>query len=55
LQVTEQEVVQVISRLGLQTVKEIRREIGAGDGCMCCHGDLIEYLAKHNCAAAVAG
>jgi bacterioferritin-associated ferredoxin len=46
LQVTESEVSQVVKRLELRTVKEIRREIGAGDGCTCCHPELLQVLAK---------
>jgi bacterioferritin-associated ferredoxin len=56
LQITESALVQVITTLQLRTVKEVRRHTGAGDGCMCCHARLREYLVRHSCAAtAIAG
>ncbi len=54
LQVTETEIVQVITNLELRTVKEIRRHTGAGSGCMCCHARLSEYLERHSAAPGVA-
>jgi len=55
LQVSEADVIHVITRLELRTVKEIRSEIGAGDGCTCCHQHLKAYLEKFSCAAAAVG
>ena len=55
LRVTEAEVIQVITQLELRSIKEIRREIGAGDGCTCCHSQLEEYLEKFGCTSALAG
>jgi bacterioferritin-associated ferredoxin len=55
LDVTEAAVVQVITQLGLKSIKEIRKEIGAGDGCTCCHGRLRDYLAKFSCAEVAVG
>ena len=55
LDVSEAELVQVISRLELRTIKDIRRHIGAGDGCTCCHPELEQYLEAHACVHAQAG
>jgi bacterioferritin-associated ferredoxin len=46
-QVTETEIVQEITRLELRTIKEVRRHTGAGDGCMCCHARIREFLERH--------
>ena len=46
-QVKESTVVQVITTLGLRTVKEIRKHTNAGDGCTCCHADLRRLLEEH--------
>jgi bacterioferritin-associated ferredoxin len=51
LRVTEAEVIQVVTRMELRTIKEICREIGAGDGCTCCHPQLQECLEKYSCAS----
>ena len=55
LQVTEEQVIRMITRLELQTVHDVRSITGAGDGCTCCHAKLEEYLEIHGTAAAVAG
>src|SRR5581483_5469442 len=56
LQVSEAEIVQVITTLELRTVKDVRRHTGAGDGCMCCHARIRAYLATQSCAEkAIAG
>ena len=52
LNVTEAEVVQVITRLELHTIKELQSHVGAGDGCTCCHPQLAEYLEKFGCVHA---
>ncbi len=52
LKVTEAEVMQVISRLELRTIKDLQSHIGAGDGCTCCHPQLTEYLDRFNCVPA---
>ena len=50
LQVTEDEVVTMISVLGLRSVNEVRQVTGAGDGCTCCH----HVIRKHSQAAQAA-
>jgi bacterioferritin-associated ferredoxin len=37
LQVTETMLTEAIGRFSLQTIDEVRRHIGAGDGCTACH------------------
>ena len=54
LNVTEAEVVHVITRLELRTIKELQSHVGAGDGCTCCHPQLEEYLEKLSYSAAIA-
>jgi bacterioferritin-associated ferredoxin len=54
LQVTEAQVVRMIERLELRTVRDLRRYTGAGDGCTCCHAQLECYLEKFGCAAETA-
>jgi bacterioferritin-associated ferredoxin len=51
LQVSETQVIRMIERLELRTVRDLRQYTGAGDGCTCCHAKLEEYLEKHGCAA----
>ncbi|HXG10870.1 MAG TPA: (2Fe-2S)-binding protein [Gemmataceae bacterium] len=47
LQVTEAAVVEAITALGLQSIKEIRSHTGAGDGCTACHGCLRDLLERY--------
>jgi bacterioferritin-associated ferredoxin len=54
LQVTETQVVRMIERLELRTVRDLRKYTGAGEGCTCCHAKLEEYLEKYGCAAEMA-
>ena len=51
LQVTETQVIRMIERLELRTVRDLRNYTGAGEGCTCCHAELKEYLRKYSCAA----
>jgi NAD(P)H-nitrite reductase large subunit len=44
LQVTETALVEAIERHDLQTLAEVKRHTGAGDGCTACHCTLKEYL-----------
>ena len=47
LNVTEEQVVNLITRFQLSSIREIRKHTGAGDGCTCCHQDLQEYLHRY--------
>lgn len=47
LQVTEEQLVQLITNLNLSTVRELRQHGGAGDGCTCCHQELQSYLDRY--------
>lgn len=55
LQVTEDEIVTMISVLSLRTVKEVRDVTGAGDGCTCCHDEIRQHLQSAASQLAVAG
>ena len=44
LQVTEEHLVNLITRYELRTIREVRMHTGAGDGCTCCHEELQQYL-----------
>jgi bacterioferritin-associated ferredoxin len=46
LHVTEGELMEAIATRDLRTLREIKRVIGAGDGCTCCHAELQEYVAR---------
>ena len=54
LNVSEAEVVHVITRFELHTIKELQAHVGAGDGCTCCHPQLEEYLEQLTCSVAIA-
>lgn len=54
LKVTEEQVVRMIERLELRTVRDLRTYTGAGDGCTCCHAKLQEYIEKVACSVAAA-
>lgn len=49
LNVTEADVVRAITRMELQTIRELRQHTGAGEGCTCCHGQLAYYLEQFSC------
>lgn len=55
LQVTEAQVVRMIERLELRTVRDIRKYTGAGEGCTCCHAKLEEYLERFGAETAALG
>jgi NAD(P)H-nitrite reductase large subunit len=46
LQVTETALVEKITSLELRTVREVRRHTGAGEGCTCCHAEILRYLEQ---------
>jgi len=47
LRVTEAVVVEALTTLGVRTLKGLRQETGAGDGCTACHRLLQRYLERH--------
>jgi len=51
LRVTEEVLTEAFATQDIQTLKDIRRHTGAGDGCMACHRRLQAFLDRH----AVAG
>jgi bacterioferritin-associated ferredoxin len=56
LKVTEDEIVRAITALEAQTLRDLRRATGAGDGCTCCHGQLKTLINQHSgTATAVCG
>jgi bacterioferritin-associated ferredoxin len=50
LQVTEEQLINLITRLNLRSIREIRQYGGAGDGCTCCHPELERYLERYSLA-----
>ena len=48
LQVTEEQLVRMITALDLRTVRELRKTTGVGDGCTCCHQQLHEYVERYS-------
>jgi NAD(P)H-nitrite reductase large subunit len=55
LNVSEAQVIKMIARLELRTVRDLSSHTGAGDGCTCCHAKLEEYLERYRCEAAALG
>lgn len=47
LNVTEDALVTLITRLELRSLNDVRRHTGAGDGCTCCHARIREFLDRH--------
>jgi bacterioferritin-associated ferredoxin len=58
LRVTEEVLAQAFAAQDIQTLRDLRRHTGAGEGCMACHRRLQAYLDRHvvagACVAAVA-
>lgn len=52
LQITEEQLVDVLTSRPVAHVKELRQLTGAGDGCTCCHETLKEYLHRYSLAMA---
>ena len=50
LNVTEEQVVNLITSCGLRSIHEIRQYTSAGDGCTCCHAELAQYLERYSLA-----
>jgi bacterioferritin-associated ferredoxin len=55
LHVTEAQVMRMISRLELRTVRDVRNLTGAGEGCTCCHAKIQEYIDQFSCETAAMG
>jgi bacterioferritin-associated ferredoxin len=47
LRVTESVVLNALTTGGARSLKELRQETGAGDGCTACHRLLRGYLERH--------
>jgi len=52
LKVTEGEIVEAIVNHDLETIRELKRMTGAGDGCTCCHEELETYFERISLAVA---
>jgi NAD(P)H-nitrite reductase large subunit len=44
--VTEATLVEKITTLDLRTLREVRRHTGAGEGCTCCHAEILRCLEQ---------
>jgi NAD(P)H-nitrite reductase large subunit len=47
LRVTAGTLMEALGTGSVQTLKDLKRETGAGDGCMACHRLLRRYLDEH--------
>jgi NAD(P)H-nitrite reductase large subunit len=47
LRVTAGELLEALATRAVRTLKDLKRETGAGDGCMVCHRLLRKYLEQH--------
>jgi NAD(P)H-nitrite reductase large subunit len=47
LRVTAGEVLDALATGAVRTLKDLKHETGAGDGCMVCHRVLRKYLERH--------
>jgi bacterioferritin-associated ferredoxin len=51
LRVTEETLIEALTRREILTINDLRRQTGAGDGCTACHKRLEAYLpAAVSCA-----
>jgi bacterioferritin-associated ferredoxin len=48
LQVTEDQIVDALTRLSLRTLGDIKQCTGAGGGCMACHRTIKGYIARYS-------
>src|SRR5436190_8953721 len=46
LKITEEVLTEAVTRFGLQTLDEVRRLTGAGDGCTACHQRIRQLLEE---------
>ncbi len=44
LQITERHLLDALSRAPVRSLRDLRRTLGAGDGCTACHDVLRQYL-----------
>ena len=44
LQITEQQLLDTLSSTPVRSLRDLRRTLGAGDGCTACHDVLRQYL-----------
>ena len=44
LRITERELLSTLASANIRTLRDLRRTIGAGDGCTACHPTLQRYL-----------
>ena len=44
LQITEQQLLDTLSSAPVSSLRDLRRTLGAGDGCTACHDVLQQYL-----------
>mgnify|MGYP003317503411 CR=1 FL=1 len=48
LRITECQLLATLARTEIQTLRDLRRATGAGDGCTACHQTLKKYLKPNN-------
>lgn len=47
LNVTEEQIINLITTGGLRSIREIREVTRAGDGCTCCHAEIQQYIERY--------
>jgi bacterioferritin-associated ferredoxin len=47
LKVTEEALLEVLRSGSIRSVRELREQTGAGDGCTACHARLRTYIERH--------
>lgn len=52
LKITEEQLLTALDTLQIRTLRELRRQTGAGDGCTACHRRLELYLERSAYSAA---
>lgn len=48
LRVTEEALIEALRLYPVETVQELRRITGAGDGCTCCHPRLRQFIERYS-------
>jgi bacterioferritin-associated ferredoxin len=48
LNVTEDQIISAIANQDSRTLRDIRRQTSAGDGCTCCHKDVQEIIKRYS-------
>lgn len=53
LQVTEEALVEALTTLEIRTLRDVRKQTGAGEGCTACHRRLVQYIERYSASSAL--